>query len=249
MKRLFLGMLLFVSLAASAQSLSDQLRNPGFSLQDSIADKLATMVTKTGYDKYYDKEIEGNLYELRRNKATWLNSFIVSGNLNEANLQNNNSTSADGTNLFFPRYNFGFQLPLGAIFTRGGDVRMARAKYEQSKVNKDIEIGKLKEAIKMQYQEYSANKLLLELQQQVLQDESVLLEQITQKFDNNEVALEVFTNASKRYNTELARKVELLRDVNSAKIKLETLIGMRLEDALKAIGASERSAPARPGRK
>ncbi|HEX2532128.1 MAG TPA: hypothetical protein VHK69_00255, partial [Chitinophagaceae bacterium] len=78
-----------------------------------------------------------------------------------------------------------------------------------------------------------------------LQDEAVLLSQVQQKFETNQVSLETFTNASKRYNAELVKKVNLLRDVNTTKADLEYLLGMTLETALQRV----RQTPQGPARR
>lgn len=231
MKYIAVALLLFLSEPGESQSLIDSIGSPGFTLKDTISDKLAEFAVNNMLVKADDAEIKGMAFEIQKNKAAWLNSFNASFNLNEANLK---AQSSDPQNLFFPRYNFSVVVPLGSFFTRAKDVQIARAKHEKSVADRAVDIQNIKTAIKTQYQEYLSNKYFLALHEMVLQDDRVLLSVIEKKFEQNEpgTSLEALTTASKKYNDELVKKISLLKDLNNSKIALESLIGMTLEDAL-----------------
>lgn len=233
MKKIFIIILIVLSINSNAQSLSDSVGNPGFTLIDTIANKLAELAINNITFKVDDAEIKGLNYEIKKNKATWLNSFNASFNLNEANINAVSSTSGQ-ENVYFPRYNFSFTLPIGSLITKAKDVQIAKARHEKALAVKDLSIENLKNSIKMQYQNYQANKYLLALHETILQDEKVLLSNVESKFENNEAGygLEVLTATSKRYNDELAKKINLLKDLNNSKVLLESLLGMSLEDAM-----------------
>ncbi len=232
--KLVFSFLLLIAVSSNAQSLADSLGNPGFNLQDSLADKLADFALNNKRVKLADKDISVKKFEVQKNKAAWLNNMSASFNLNEANIK---STSSTQNNIFFPRYNLGLTLPLGFFFSKAKDVQIARGNYEMAEALKEAQVEETREAIKMQYQVYQADKYLLALHETILQDENVLLKEAEAKFAKNEIGLQAFTDASRRYNAELVKKIGLLKDVNNAKYQLETLIGMSLEDAWAKITA------------
>jgi len=69
----------------------------------------------------------------------------------------------------------------------------------------------------------------------LLQDEKILLDNVSNLFDNNQANLQAFTDATRRYNLELVKKITLIKDVNSSKFELEALLGMKLSEALRKI--------------
>jgi hypothetical protein len=69
----------------------------------------------------------------------------------------------------------------------------------------------------------------------LLQDEKILLDNISNKFDNNQADLQAFTDATRRYNLELVKKISLIKEVNNSKFELEALLGMKLSEALRKI--------------
>lgn len=238
MKKIIVLSLVLIALKGRSQNLNDSLSNVNFELDDSTAARLAELAMSKSLDlKILDKQTEMNLYDLQKAKGNYLNNFTASFNLNEINLK----PRAEQGNVFFPRYNFNLSLPLGTFITKPKDVKIAKARYESSQAARDLEASNLKGQIKTAYETYQMNTYLLTLQETVLQDEFVLMNQVQQKFKDGQVSLEVFTNASKRYNVELVKRVNLLKDVNASKYALETLLGMDLASAYKAIHS-------RPGR-
>lgn len=229
MKALF-SLILFLSLffSAGAQSLLDSVGNPGFNLQDTLAEKLADLAVSNRMVIVEQRDMDVKKYEMKKNKAAWLNNIGANFNLNESNLNSNNTNA----NLFFPRYNLSLNLPLGFFFTKARDVQISKANIELKKAEIDVKVYEIRQAIKLQYQAYKASLYLLALHEAILQDELVIWKKTEARFAKNEVTLESLSDASKRYQAELVKKINLLKDVNTAKYSLESLLGMTLEDAL-----------------
>lgn len=234
MNKLILLLFIILSISAKGQSIVDSVNNPSFSLEDSVAEKLAELFTHNPNIEVLDKTIEANLYEWKRNKLNWLPNLTPSFNINERNIK-----KPDSALTLYPRYNISLSFPLSNFFSNPKAAKTAKARYDGSIASKKVESENLKDQIKLNYKNYQTNKYLLALQETVLQDEAVLFAQIEQKFKKNEVSLEVFTLASKRYNGELVKKINLLHDVSTSKIQLENVLGMSLESALQLIKASK----------
>lgn len=231
MKPIFLCLALFISFTLKAQSIVDSISNPGFILRDTISEKLAEFAVNNYQIMISKSKVKEMNFEVKKSKAAWLNNVAVTGNLNEANLRSSGGGGA-GQNIFFPRYNFGVTLPLGTFFTKSNDTKIAKAKYEQEVYNLKGQLDLLKKAIKVEYQNYLSQKYLVALHEAVTQDEKVLLSVVETRFSKNEVGLDVYTQASRRYNDALVKKIDLLKSLNTSKLELESLLGMKLEDAL-----------------
>lgn len=228
MKTFFSLLLVLVCSVAGAQSLLDSVGNPGFNLQDTLADKLADLAVSNRMVVVEQRGLDVKTYEMKKNKAAWLNNIGANFNLNESNL----NSSVNNANLFFPRYNLSLNLPLGFFFTKARDVQISKANIELKKAEMDVKVYEIRQAIKLQYQTYRASMYLLALHEAILQDELVIWKKTEARFAKNEVTLETLSDASKRYQAELVKKINLLKDVNTAKYALESLLGMTLEEAL-----------------
>lgn len=231
MKHLLLVAFLYCSFHGYAQSSTDSITNPSLAFDDTTGKALAELATNSQAMKLASKVSEASRYEWKVTGVAWFDNLRASFNLNELNIK------ASGTeqNVFYPRYNFNLVVPIGMLFTNGKETKKARAQYEGSLAQKNIVLADQKELIEVAYQEYQMQRILLALQETVVQDEAIAFSQIEDKFSKGTVTLEIFSAASKRYNTELSRRITLIRDRNVAKIRLEKLLGMTLEDALKML--------------
>lgn len=229
MKKIMLCVFILTASLVKAQSIVDSISDPGFILRDTVSEKLAEFAVNNYQIMMQKSRVNEMQYEVKKSKAAWLNNIAVTGNLNEANLK---SSTTGGQNVFFPRYNFGLTLPLGTFFTKSNDTKIAKEKYNQEVYNLKGQLELLKKAIKVEYQNYLSNKYFIALHESVIQDEKVLLSVVETKFSKNEVSLDAYTQSSKRYNDALIKKVELLKNLNTSKLELEGLLGMKLEEAL-----------------
>jgi len=235
MYKYIFGLLLLLSFDLKAQTVVDSLSSLNFTFKDTLSDQLADLVVqKHNRTKVADKQIEAGLYEWKRTKTFWAANITPSFNLNEGNLRAQDSAFG---NLFFPRYNLNLSVPLSTFFSRPKEAKKAKALYEESIVQKDMVVQELRLNIKLAYQNYLSNLYLLALQDAVMKDEQVLLSQVQENFESNKISLEAFTNANKRYNLEVGRRLLLLKDVNASKAQLELLLGMSLEAAVNEIRA------------
>lgn len=233
--KIFLFFILLTSGSyAISQNVSDSTYSENFVASDSIANKLADLATmKNPTLTVYEKRVEADLYEWKKNKFSIFNNIGASFNLNEGNLRSSKDSAL--ANLFYPRYNLNLTLPLSTFFAKPKETKRARANYEGSIAMKEVETQNLKTDVKRAYQIYITNNHLLRLQETVLQDEIVLYNTIQEKFEKNQVSLDLFTNSTKRYNDEIVKKINLTKEVYLARIHLESLLGMSLEEAMRAI--------------
>ena len=240
MKYFFPLFILLFSLKGTSQSFADSISYVGFNLQDATAEKLSNLAINNLQIKMANKDLNIADQEINKSKSLWLNHVTVAGNLNEFSLKNTLSNTIITTPQysFFPRYNIGLSLPLGFVKTHIAENKIARINKEKLIDQKEKVINDLKLQIKTQYQIYLTNKYLLAIHESTLQDDKILFERVQVQFENNQVDLELYSVAAKKFNEQLTKKISLLRDVNAARYLLEGLIGMDLNDALKQVSNS-----------
>lgn len=173
---------------------------------------------------------EAAKHETTRAKAGWLNMFTAAGNLNEYTIKGGTASNS----LLFPRYNFGLLVPLGSFISIPAEVKAAKANrkyYEKEKENGGLEI---KAKVLSAYEEYAANKQLLELHLPLLEDAFTYYKQIEAKFTKGEAdaTVDIYSAAYRVYNTEMVRKITLERELKQSKFALEAIIGVTLEEVL-----------------
>jgi outer membrane protein TolC len=237
MKKFLSFCILIISLNAQAQSIINDISNSGFSLQDPIAEKLAELGAKNYTIQATGKSIEMAEQDIKKAKSIWYDHVSANFNLNEFTIGNTIGINSQ-FNTFWPRYNFNLSLPLGMFAGNKSAVNKSKIAVEQAKLNQETIILNIKRNIKIYYQDYISNKYLLALQETLLQDEKILLDRVNTFFENNQVDLEVFTAATKKYNDLLAKKINLLKDMNYAIYNLEEILGMPLDVAISKVSGT-----------
>jgi outer membrane protein TolC len=237
MKYFFSFFILIFSLKGNSQSFADSITYVGFNLQDVIAEKLSNLAINNLQISIVNKDLAIASQEINKSKALWLNELRVSGNLNEFSLRSTlaNSIITTPQYNFFPRYNIALSLPLGFVKTHIAENKIARINKEKLLDQKEKTLNDLKQQIKTQYQIYLTNRYLLAIHESTLQDDKILFERVQVQFENNQVDLEIYSVAAKKFNDQLTKKISLLRDVNASKYVLEGLIGMDLNEALRQV--------------
>lgn len=234
MKKLMLLVFVSIYLNAGAQSIINDISNPGFSLQDPLAEKLAELGANNFMIQSAGKSIEMAEQDVKKAKSIWYNHVTPNFNLNEFTLARTLGINTQ-LNSFWPRYNINLSLPLGMFAGNKSTVNKSKIAVEQAKLNQETIILNIKRNVRVYYQDYISNKYLLALQESLLQDEKIILDRVNTSFENNQVDLEVFTAATKKYNDLLAKKINLLKDINYAIYNLEEILGMPLDIAISKV--------------
>jgi outer membrane protein TolC len=215
-------MLMAIPLRIAAQNTNDQVDS-----SMSMEEKLVALAIAHNADV----EILNNnktiaKYEVRKSSWNWINHITLAGNLNEFTIDNQSTQAA-----FYPRYNLSLTVPLGLIGTRSNEVKISKTEYR----NADVEIRKKEEEIRKQvltlYDNYLLFQNLIRIQNQKTEDEYAYFKSVEAKFTNQRVDIEVFKEASNKYNLELEKKYTLAYEQKVAKIALESLIGITMEEA------------------
>lgn len=166
--------------------------------------------------------------QVGRAPADWLNMITIQGNINEFNIQ-----SADpNVPVFLPRYNFGLIVPLGIFVTNTN-----KAKQNQqllSVANEELNVQKLeiRNMVLKAYNEYLMREKIFKIQSQQFSDKESGYKLIEKRFQNGETTFEVYTASQADLNRVSIQLLESDLDFKNAKLDLEQLIGVRLEDVM-----------------
>jgi outer membrane protein TolC len=192
-----------------------------------VREKLVQLAMQNPNYEVADRTVNKSLYELRKAKGSWLGSLNVSANVNEFTLDKNNPAAN-----FYPRYNFGVNVPLDMFTTKGNDVKIARENYLIAEANRNDKYRQIRAEVLTRYEDYLMYKERLESQVRITQDEQLIFKSKERDFEDGIINQEEYTKFSKAYEEAKLRRGEYQRNLNVSKYDLERMIGMTLEEAL-----------------
>jgi len=160
----------------------------------------------------------------------WTNMFGVQGNLNEFSIKQFTNRDQAQANQFFPRYNFYLQLPLSTILQLPHTKRAADSKTRQAEERVNLMKPDIRNRVLKLYSDYKTAETIVNLRKQTVDDEDSNYLLIEQRFKNGEASVEDYLAAQRNRNelrVELAQAQNVLQ---KAKLDLEAMIGVKLED-------------------
>lgn len=179
------------------------------------------------------REVQIAATEIEKARINWLNNIRLAGNLNEYSadrlISGQDAEDAIG-NRFFPIYNFGVTLPLGVFFENPRNTKIARENYGIAQDQVNARKLELRAAVLTLYQDYLMQKELLEVQTSITEGRYAQFQLAKQQFEDGSVAIETFEEIRLQYNLQRMNSIRGERDFLNAKLRLEELLGVRLED-------------------
>ncbi|MBK9463094.1 MAG: TolC family protein [Sphingobacteriales bacterium] len=161
--------------------------------------------------------------KVKLEKQSWMNGVTTSFNLNEGNF----SQQANG---FFPIYNLNASITLGTILSTPTKVKIAKQNVQiaENKVNQQK--LQLRAEVLRRYQTYLSSIEILKVRTQAVEDMRVMQTMVIRKFEQGLATVEEYTQALKSYNETIEGKTAAENDIAIAKISIEEMIGMTLEE-------------------
>jgi len=194
-----------------------------------IREKLVSLALQNPTYEIADHNLTIALYNIRLAKSAWLGTAGAQGNVNEFTL----FPKTEGNNpIYYPKYNFGISIPFDVFTKIPVGVKVARENYMIAQATRNDKYREIKALVLTKYEDYLLAKQKLEFQTQITQDEFALYKKSEKDFEDNIIKLEEFNKASAAWVGSQMVKLDLQRGLNVAKIELERLIGIRLEDAI-----------------
>lgn len=169
-------------------------------------------------------------------KSAYLGLFSAQGNINEFTVRNafsSGSSNNQYAQIYYPRYNFGLNVPFD-IFTRTKNtVKIAKENYSMTLAVKNEKFREIKADVLTKYENYLLAKQLVEFQSKLTQNEYAQYKRAESDFADNLIKLDDVEKSQKSYITEQVKSLSLQKDLNLSKIELEKVIGVKIEDVEK----------------
>lgn len=224
---------LIISVPVWAQNVDyNKIILPEYTKSPDFAEKLVQLAWKNHPgNEAVRREVTVAHQAVKTSSAQWLDIFNVRGNLNEFTInQQANNDIYYGRSAVYPRYNFGASISLGQFISIPATTRMnkERAKIAEANVNTQKLI--VRNTVLKAYNEYVLREKIYKVQSQLLMDNETSHKLIEQRFKNGETNFETYSLSLTNYSNVTVGHLESERNYKNAKLDLEQLIGMRLED-------------------
>jgi|SRR5580704_17797605 outer membrane protein TolC len=199
-----------------------------------IRERLVQLALQDPLYEIADHNVTIAEYEIRLAKNSWLAEIFIAGNLNEFSID----PKAAGTNYsgYYPRYNFGVQIPLDIFSKTSNNVKISYEKYMIAEAERNDRFRLIKADILTRYEDYLLTKQKLEIQYQITQDAYTAYTKAEKDFNDNVIKIEDLNSANSRYIDEQVKKLQLQRDLNVSKIDIERHIGIKLDEVIQQMG-------------
>jgi outer membrane protein TolC len=232
MKTLFFAFLLIINAKGWSQpggiASRDSFSN---TYNDSlIKQKLVELALANPSITAANAQLEAARYELKGAKMSWLNSVVLSGNINEFVI-NNTTINGQPASTLYPKYNVGVNLPLGLFSRQEKNISRERVNiYEAGRESQKREVIK---AVLIAYENYKEKKELLELQKQITDGQYDTYQQTQKDFASGEIR--DIGDVNKEFELWIEHRSKQRtreRDLEIAILELEAIIGIELSTAI-----------------
>lgn len=192
----------------------------------AIEEKLVALAMQGPEAKNLEHQNKINEYTLRNAQNQWMNLLAVSLNYNDQTFAKPTTAS-----YVYPKYFFGLTIPLGTILSKT-QVKSAKESIEIGKNNQEVLKRNIREEVLTKYKQYKAYGDLITIQSQLVNDVQAELLQTEEKFRKGTVAIDIYNNAQKSNNSEMATLINLKLQQDIKKLEIEKMIGVKLETVL-----------------
>jgi outer membrane protein TolC len=232
MRNLLLLLTLSLPVALSAQTPAPPLFRPDSARlkgQADIRERLVNLALQNPNYEIADHTARAAYYNIKLARVAYLNMFVAAGNINEFTF---NTPKVNGQSIpfYYPKYNFGVSIPFGIFSQVTNQTRAAREMYAGALATKNAKALEIKADVLTKYENYLLAKQLVDLQTRMTQAEYSTYKRAESDFQENLIKLEQVETAQRNYVQEQVKGLNLQRDLNLAKIALEMIIGVRIED-------------------
>lgn len=192
-----------------------------------IREKLVQLALQNPNFEIADRKVSIADFQLRKANGEWLSVIVPSVNLNELTLQ------PKGTgNQFLPLWNVGVAIPLNFYTKRKNDIKIARENLYIAEAEKNERYREIRVKVLSKYEDYLMFKETVDLQNRVTQDAYLNYRQKEQDFKDDILTVDDYNKAFQLYAEQQRRRLEDQRNLNIAKLELEQMIGLPLDELL-----------------
>jgi len=197
-----------------------------------IREKLVQLALQNPSFEVADRQVNKSVYELKKAKSAWLSPIMGQVNVNELTYDDPLFGTRDQASSFYPRWNIGLNLPLDFFSTRKNNLKIAKENLLISEAEKNAKYRQIRAEVLTAYEDYLMYKEQLEIQARITQDQNATLATREKDFQDGLINSEEYNKYNSSYLQERSKLTTTRRNFNSAKITLEAMIGIPLEQAL-----------------
>jgi len=229
--RSFLCLLLVIwAIQSNAQGIDyNKIVLPDHITPNNIEDKLVQLAWKNHpSNKMVMKDVEISRKEASLSRWKWLDDIYAQGNLNEFTLK---PASERPTNNFFPRYNFGIRVSIGTFANTSALAKIADQKAIRTAYAVDAQKLAVREEVLTDLEKLKSTYKSYRVRQNIKEDYLQMYRTAKKKFESAEVTnMDQYRLTLQAYADQLDKSVASESAFNAAKIALEALIGVALEE-------------------
>jgi outer membrane protein TolC len=228
MKKIILFLL--ISAPALAQNVDyNKIILPDYTKSPDFAEKLVQLAWKNHpSNELIRRDVNVATYAVRQSAAPWLDIINFRANMNEFTI--NPQADVFGRSAFYPRYNISANISLGMFLSVPYTTKMNKEKLLQAQASVNVQKLSVRNLVMKAYNEYVLREKIYKVQSQLLMDNETSHKLIEQRFKNGETNFETYSASLSNYSSMSIGQLEAERNFKNAKLDLEQLIGMRLED-------------------
>lgn len=229
-KMLLIFLVTIASLSLQAQSIDyNKIILPDRVQSSDMGEKLVQLAWKNHpANEIFRRDVTIAQYQVGRSAADWLNMITVQGNINEFNIKEQDPNVP----VFLPRYNFGLIVPLGIFVKNPNETKQNKQKLAIAQESVNAQKLEVRRVVLKAYNDYLLAEKIFKIQSQQFSDTESNLKLIEQRFKRGETNFEVYTSSQAELNRASIAMLQADRDFKNAKLDLEQLIGVKLEDVM-----------------
>lgn len=168
--------------------------------------------------------------EKRLAKHSWLDLMFINGNINESIIDPPSQEVIGNANLYYPRYNLGFRMPMGIFVNQSGQNRIAEKRYQISQLNIEKAEASIRKEVMVAYNNYLLQKDLYNIKVQITEESKAFLSAKENSFVSGEIDLLEYNAAIRTYQKDLESLLGAQNSFKNAELLLEQWIGVDLEE-------------------
>ena len=200
---------------------------------NDFVEKLVQLAWKNHPDnEVFRREVNIAQYEVQQSATSWFDIVRFTGNINEFTV----SAAVDPYGYaaqraaFYPRYNIGASISLGQFFSIPYTTKKNKERLVVAQANVNSQKIATRNAVIKAYNEYVMHEKIFKVQSQLVVDNETSHKLIEQRFKNGETTFETYSLSLNNYSNIQISTLQAEKNYRNAKLDLEKLIGMRLED-------------------
>lgn len=229
MKRLT-WIILFLSCIAKGQGVNyDEIILPQNKPTDDFAEKLVRLAwINDPESEIARRNVTLAEYDVKLAGVDWLNIISFQGNLNEFNI--NPTRDVNNRSQFFPRYNVGARITMGMLFTIPINTKKSKEQWSVAEAMLNDQKLALRSNVLQLYNNYLMMEKIYKVQSELAMSAESAHQVGEDKFKEGSISFEEYATTKSSYNQAQVTFYQAEAAYKNAKILLEEVIGVKLED-------------------